>query len=137
MPTTYGNLYPRVYEFTNLYQAYLRARRGKRTRAEAIRFRRNLEGNLIQIQNELIWKTYRTGAYRTFKVFEPKERLISALPFYDRVVQHALWGLSSRSGKNASSLIHMPVGWGREHMRAQIARSGFCGRPRLAGQYTF
>lgn len=30
------------------------------------------------------------GEYKIFKVFEPKERLIMALPFYDRVVQHMI-----------------------------------------------
>ena len=28
--------------------------------------------------------------YHYFKVYEPKERQIMALPFYDRVVQHAI-----------------------------------------------
>ncbi len=53
-------------------------------------FSLNLESNLIQIQNELIWKTYRPGAYRNFYVYEPKKRLVSAPPFRDRIVHHAL-----------------------------------------------
>ncbi len=50
----------------------------------------NLEENLIAIQNDLIWKSYQTGEYRTFYVYEPKKRLVAALPFRDRVVHHAL-----------------------------------------------
>jgi RNA-directed DNA polymerase len=90
MPITYSDLYARIYDFENLYQAYRLARRGKRYRREAILFRRNLEENLINIQNQLVWQTYRTGRYHFFTLFEPKERQIAALPFFDRVVQHAL-----------------------------------------------
>ena len=90
MAKTYNNLYPEIYSFESLHAAYLRARRGKRTRAEVQRFELDLEGNLIQLQNELIWGTYKTGKYRQFIVREPKERIVAALPFRDRVVQHAL-----------------------------------------------
>jgi retron-type reverse transcriptase len=55
-----------------------------------LKFSVDLEGNLIQIQNELIWKTYRTGHYHEFHVYEPKKRLVAALPFKDRIVQHAI-----------------------------------------------
>lgn len=90
MAKTYNGLYPSIYSFESLHAAYLRARRGKRTRAEVQRFELDLEGNLIQLQNELIWGTYRTGKYRQFTVQEPKERIVAALPFRDRVVQHSL-----------------------------------------------
>jgi retron-type reverse transcriptase len=87
---TYNNLYPLIYDFENLYRAYLKARRNKRYQQEVLAFTANLEENLLQIQNELIWKTYRTGPYRFFYVHDPKTRLVAALPFKDRVVQHAL-----------------------------------------------
>ena len=87
---TYGGLFERVYAFDALHAAYRRARLGKRDQAEVQKFEQDLEGNLIQLQNELIWGTYQTGRYRTFIVNEPKERLVAALPFRDRVVQHAL-----------------------------------------------
>jgi len=87
---TYKNLYPKIYDFDNLHLAYLKARRCKRYRHDVLRFSANLEDNLIDIQNHLIWKTYRTGRYRFFTVYEPKERLIASLSFRDRVVHHAL-----------------------------------------------
>jgi len=90
MAKTYNNLYPAIYSFESLHAAYLRARRGKRTRAEVQRFELDLEGNLIQLHNELVLGTYKTGKYRQFIVPEPKERIVAALPFRDRVVQHAL-----------------------------------------------
>jgi retron-type reverse transcriptase len=90
MAKTYKNIYPRVYSFEALHAAYLRARKGKRYRAEVLRFAARLEENLIELQNELMWKTYQTGRYREFFVYEPKLRAVAALPFRDRVVQHAL-----------------------------------------------
>lgn len=56
-----------------------------------MRFSSNLESNLIDIQNHFIYGTYRAGKYRPFYVFEPKKRLVMALPFRDRVVQWAIY----------------------------------------------
>lgn len=90
MAKTYKGLYPRIYEFEHLHTAYLKARKGKRYEREVVAYSARLEEELIQLQNELIWRTYETGPYRAFKVFEPKERQVAALPFRDRVLQHAL-----------------------------------------------
>ena len=86
----YGNLYQKIYEFDNLHKSYLLARRNKRYKKNILEFSINLEENLIQIQNELIWRKYKTGEYREFYIYEPKKRLIKALDFKDRVVQHAI-----------------------------------------------
>lgn len=85
-----GFLYEKIYQFDNLHKAYLLARRCKRYRAEVLEFTDNLEVELITLQNELIRKSYKQGEYRTFKVYEPKERTIKALPFKDRVLQHVV-----------------------------------------------
>lgn len=86
-----GNIYPKIYDFENLYLAYLEARKCKRYRQEVMTFTANLEENLIEIQNELIWRTYHVGRYHEFYVHDPKRRLIMALPFRDRVVQWAIY----------------------------------------------
>ncbi len=85
-----GNIYSKIYDYENIYKAYLSARKSKRYRSEVLKFTANLEENLINIQNELIWKTYRPRAVRQFYVTEPKMRLITAPAFYDRVVHHAI-----------------------------------------------
>lgn len=90
MAKTYKNLYHKIYDFQNLYEAYIKARKNKRYRREVIFFSMNLEENLISIQNDLIWESYHTGEYRQFYVHDPKTRLVLALPFKDRVVQHAI-----------------------------------------------
>lgn len=87
---TRGGLWPRIVAFDALHAAYVRARRGKRTRPAVQAFERDLEGELIQLQNELVWGEYRTGRHHRFSVYEPKRREVVSLPFRDRVVQHAL-----------------------------------------------
>lgn len=86
----HGNLFERIATFENLELAYRKAARGKRYRPDALRFHANLEENLIQLQNELIWQMYEPRPYRTFIIHEPKQRIIYAAAFRDRVVHHAI-----------------------------------------------
>lgn len=86
----YGNLWPHIIEFENLLQAARQAQRGKRYRPNVLAFNYNLDQELLQLQKELTDKTYQPGKYRTFSIYDPKPRLISAAPYRDRVVHHAL-----------------------------------------------
>ena len=61
---------------------------GASYRPDALAFGANLEAELFQLQHEL--PAHAPGAYRQFMVREPKPRLVSAAPFRDRVVHHAL-----------------------------------------------
>jgi RNA-directed DNA polymerase len=90
---TFKNLYSQVWAWDNLYCAYRKARKGKRARAATAAFEWDLEGNLVRLQDELATKTYRPGPYESFYIHEPKRRLISAAPFRDRVVHHALYNV--------------------------------------------
>jgi hypothetical protein len=90
MPKSFTHLWEQVIDFETLFHAYKAACRGKRYRWESLKFRKNLEENLIVLQNELIWGIYRPEPYRQFMIYEPKPRLISAPAFRDRVVHHAL-----------------------------------------------
>ena len=87
---TYKNLYPQICDFINLYRAYRAAARGKRGRPDVAAFEFDLESNLLRLQEELLHHTYRPGPYRHFTIFSPKRRKVSAAPFRDRVVHHAL-----------------------------------------------
>ena len=87
---THKNLSQKVCRFENLYNAYLKARKGKNNSAEVLKFSYNLENELLKLQWELKNQTYKTGEYKHFIIFELKERKISALPFRDRVVHHAI-----------------------------------------------
>jgi len=91
MGKKYKNLFDQIIDIDNIRIAYKKAvAGGNRYSTSHLIFKENLEYNLLQIQNELVFETYLVGKYYTFKVFEPKERLIYALPFKDRVVQHAI-----------------------------------------------
>ena len=85
------NLMDVVCSWENLVQAYYSARKCKRTRLSVLKFEKNRERNLLALQDELSSGTYRTGKYRSFKIYEPKERDIMSLPFRDRVAQHAIY----------------------------------------------
>jgi len=85
-----GNLYEKIIDWGNLMESARQAARGKRSRPDVARFLHELEANLCRLQSELASDSYRPGAYRTFWIHDGKSRQISAAPFRDRVVHHAL-----------------------------------------------
>lgn len=76
--------------WNNLLLAYQKAAKGKRGLPHVAAFEYELEENLLSLQHDLVFKTYSPGPYYSFYIHEPKKRLISAAPFRDRVVHHAL-----------------------------------------------
>jgi len=87
---TYKQLYPQICTFENLYLAFRRARKGKRSKPAVAAFENNLEDNLIALQDTLQEERYQPGAYTNFTLYDGKPRHISAAPVRDRVVHHAL-----------------------------------------------
>ena len=90
MAKRYTDLYSSLTTFENLYLAYQKAARGKRGQPPVARFDYNLEENLVRLQEELANKSYQPGRYRSFYIYDPKKRLVSAAPFRDRVAHHAV-----------------------------------------------
>jgi len=87
---TYKNLFDQIVNFDNLLLAAHKAQKGKRFRDNVALFNMNLEKELLKLQSELIQQRYQPGEYRSFFIYEPKRRQISAAPYRDRVVHHAL-----------------------------------------------
>jgi retron-type reverse transcriptase len=87
---SYNNLYPKIGTFNGLYFAWRKARRNKRYTPTAAAFEQQLDTELLALHRELTAETYQPGEYVHFVIHEPKRRLISAAPFRDRVVHHAL-----------------------------------------------
>lgn len=87
---TCGIMYREIISWNNLYFAFKKAAKGKRGHPNVANFEYNLEENLLELQKELIDESYCPGKYHSFYIHEPKKRLISAAPFRDRVVHHAL-----------------------------------------------
>lgn len=87
MPQKIKNCFDKNLTFEKLLTAHKRARQHKAYKKEVIEFEMNLENNIYNILNSIKNNTYHIGKYYTFKIYEPKERLISALPYIDRIVQ--------------------------------------------------
>ena len=85
-----GGLWHRVVSAENLLAAYYMARQGKQQRNDVALFSLNLEPEIFTLQDELLGGLYVPGEYRQFIIRERKRRLISAAPFRDRVVHHAI-----------------------------------------------
>jgi retron-type reverse transcriptase len=80
----------RVSAWDNLLLAWQKASRGKRGKSGVAAFEHRLADRLLVLQDALRDSTWRPGGYVHFLIREPKRRRISAAPFADRVVHHAL-----------------------------------------------
>lgn len=89
----FGNLYARIYDIENLRTAFYKASAGRKSKHEVILFEKDLEVNLLKLQNELKEHTYRTSEYQMFMVRDPKEREVFKLPFRDRIIHHAIMNI--------------------------------------------
>ncbi len=127
MAKKYDNLYGDLTNFANLYWAFRKAAKGKRGNAAVAAFEFDLEDHLIQIQEELISQSYKPGVYYSFYIHDPKYRLISAAPFRDRVVHHALCNIiepvfertfigdsyANRVGKGSHKALNKAQAWAK------------------------
>ena len=86
----HGHLWERLCSFEALLEAAEQARRGKRFRPGVAAFHFHLEPALCRLVRELASGTWEPGPYRQFVIHQPKRRVISAAPYRDRVVHHAL-----------------------------------------------
>ena len=134
-----GGIWPQVVSFDNLLLAYRKARRGKGRSPEVARFALNLEKELFALQRELQDHAYRPGAYRLFRIYERKPRIIAAAPFRDRVVHHAVMNLiepaldrsfihdsyACRRGKGVHAAVDRYQAWARRKayaLKMDVAR---------------
>ena len=121
------NLYGKIVSFQNLLKAARLAERYKRFKYATAQFNFFLEKELWQLHHELKTKTYEPGGYHHFLIFEPKKRVISAAPYRDRVVHHAIHNImepivdpmfihdsyATRKGNGATALPLLPPLHGR------------------------
>lgn len=75
-----------IFSFENLYHAHTKCRNSKQQKGEVIRFEANLSSNLTKIMKEITERNFRLGKYKKFIIYEPKERIIEAPPYKDRVI---------------------------------------------------
>lgn len=90
MARRYRNLIGRITSARTLEAAYRLTAAGKRLTTGYLEFKEFGALNLVELARELREGTYVPGEPNEFHIFDPKLRLISALPFRDRVAQQAV-----------------------------------------------
>jgi len=88
-----GNLINSIVEPDNLRFAFWKAQKGKSGNQEVIAFAKNLDKNLVLLREGIINNTVEIGNYHYFKIYDPKERLICAASFPERVLHHAMMNI--------------------------------------------
>ena len=106
-----------ICSFDNLWEAYKEVSHGKKYNQEFQKFQFNLEENLIELQNELIWGTYTVSPTVSFFIHEPKLRLITRPVIRDRIVHHAL----IRVVKNEFEKVFNPRSYACREGKGQLA----------------
>lgn len=90
----YNNLYEKIISKENLELADAKARQGKGDQHGVKAHDKKRAANILLLHEMLKTKQYKTSAYTTFKVFEPKEREVYRLPYFpDRIVHHAVMNI--------------------------------------------
>lgn len=92
---TYRKLYEKLCSIENLTLAYQKARKGKSKKSSVIEFEKDLQNNLLNLQNELLNFSYSPHKLKRFIVRDPKTRVIHASAFRDRIVHHVLMNIIS------------------------------------------
>jgi len=90
VPRKHHNLFGRIASFQALREAARRAFLGKRRKPGAAAFQAGLERELLRLERQLLSAIYKPGRYLEIQVHDPKPRMVSAAPFRDRVVHHAV-----------------------------------------------
>ena len=134
-----GAMFDAITDWGNLWQAFEQAARGKRRKASAATFDYQVADRLLALQDALRSRLYRPGGYHHFWVHQPKRRKISAAPFADRVVHHALCqqvqpvlerhfiahSYANRVGKGTHAAIDQLQTWARHYryaLRADVVQ---------------
>ena len=84
------DLFSGIASFAALEAAAQRAARGKWRKPGVAAFLARLEREVLRLERELLSGVWRPGRYVEIAVRDPKPRTVSAAPFRDRVVHHAL-----------------------------------------------
>ncbi|MBL7773178.1 MAG: RNA-directed DNA polymerase [Chitinophagaceae bacterium] len=88
-----ANLIEQIADTQNLYWAFWKAKRGKNSNSQVIKFREDLYVQILLLRDEILNGKIEVGNYHFFKIFDPKERQICAAPFRERVLHHAIMNI--------------------------------------------
>lgn len=86
-----SKLFNSIVDFNNLYKAYKKTQKGQgKYKKDAMIFAQDETYNLLELQRRLVDDSYEFGGYVRFMVYEPKERIIHAPKYVDKIVQLAM-----------------------------------------------
>jgi len=88
-----NNLTPLIADPDNLRLAFWKARKAKDAKKEVILFRDDLDNNLLLLREQIHTANINVGNYHYFKIYDPKERMICAASFQERVLHHAIMNI--------------------------------------------
>ena len=88
-----GFLINDIASLDNLYSAYYKAKRGKSLNKDVLIFSEKLDYNIRKLQSQILSGNVEVGNYHYFKIFDPKERVICAASFPERVLHHAIMNI--------------------------------------------
>ena len=114
----------------NLRLAFWKAAKGKRGKTDCLAFRERLEENLAALGAELLAGNVLVGDYHYFKVHDPKERLICAAAFRERVLHHALMNVCEPMLERAAVFDSYACRKGKGRLRAVNRARGYARRHR-------
>ena len=126
------HLFEEFCSLENLFAASREALKGKRCKPGVARYFAEQEKEVVALAEELREGTYRHGAYRYFTIHEPKERVVAAAPFRDRVLHHAIVrviepiferrfiedSFACRRGKGTHAALHRAADFARRYRYA-------------------
>lgn len=82
--------FEKICDFGNLYKAYKKSKCGKGFSKSSLKFQMAALDGIHQIKRSLETKSYQVSPYHEFVIYEPKERIIKACSFKDKIVQHSI-----------------------------------------------
>lgn len=85
-----GRLIEKICDVDNLMLAYYKARRGKQEKYTVKVYGDNIVDNILRLRQQILSGDVQVGRYHYFKIYDPKERVICAASFEERVLHHAI-----------------------------------------------
>ena len=87
----YGNLWEKVCDRANIELAADNALKRKKITREKLRFIKNRENLLDDLQESLLKESYKFGKSKEFVQHKPKRRVLNSAPFYpDKILHHCV-----------------------------------------------
>jgi len=121
----HGQLMPKIADADNLRLAFWKAAKGKRGKADCQTFQARLDENLATLGAELRAGEVPVGDYHYFKVRDPKERLICAATFRERVLHHAVMNVCEPVLERAAVFDSYACRKGKGRVRAVARAQGY------------